>query len=389
MLLYNRMGKGTFWRALYLARGLAKRGHEVVILATSQKRHFGIEIIPDTQPGVLQVASPDLLWGPLRSGWDLWNVLVRILRTHQWEFDLVHAFESRPVVILPALYWQRHRGVPLILDWCDWFGRGGAVEERPNRLVRTILRPVETFFEEHFRSRADGTTVINTVLQQRAIELGVAPETILLLPNGSNVDELNLIPQEVARKALGWPTGVWVIGYIGAIFHRDAALMAQAFNLIYQSEPRSRLLLAGYCNVAVEEMVAEPKAVWRTGPIAYDKINIYLAACDVCWLPLRDSKANRGRYPLKINDYLAVGRPIVATAVGDISEFVHRGKFGLLSSDTPADLAHQVLNLLRKPTLRERMGRRGRHIAESELSWDRMAGELEQFYQKVREKSHL
>jgi glycosyltransferase involved in cell wall biosynthesis len=259
------------------------------------------------------------------------------------------------------------------------------VEERPNRLVRAVLRPVETFFEERFRTWADGTTVINNLLRQRAIKLGVPPETILHLPNGSDVDKLYPIPQTKARRALGWPEDVPVIGYIGAIFQRDAVLMAQAFDQIRQVEPKARLLLIGYCNVAVEKLVATPDAVRRTGRIGYSEINRYLAACDVCWLPLRDSDANRGRYPLKINDYMAVGRPVVATAVGDVADLVRRGEFGLLASDRPDDLAHQVLTLLRDPALREEMGQRARRLAETEFSWDRIGGKLERFYQWVLE----
>lgn len=383
MLLYNLAGKGTYWRGLQLARSLAKRGHEIVVLATSRDRRLRFDTQPDRQKGVTLVEAPDLLWGSLRSGWDFWSILARIDWSQSRHFDLVHAFESRPTVIFPALYWQRRRGARLVLDWCDWFGRGGSVEERPNRWVRTVLRPVETFFEESFRTWADATTVINSVLYQRVIELGVTPERILCLPNGSDVEALRPIPRAEARRALGWPEDVLIIGYVGAIFQRDSRLMAQAFDQICRREPMARLLLVGYCNIAVEDLVAAPNAVKRSGHISYSEINHYLAACDVCWLPMRDSGANRGRFPLKINDYMAVGRPVVTTAVGDVAELVRRGKFGLLAEDHPDDLARQVLALLRDPERCEAMGRRARRLAETEFTWDQIGGKLEGFYQQV------
>lgn len=383
MLLYNTTGKGTYWRALYLARSLAKKGHMVTVLSTARRNRLRFNTQPDSQPGVTLVESPDLLWGPLRSGWDPYNVLARLNWSRSRQFDLIHAFESRPTAILPALYWQRHHQTKLVLDWCDWFGRGGSVEERPSRLTRTMLRPVETFFEERFRTSADGTTVINTFLYHRAISLGVKPETIFCLPNGSNVVELHPIPQAEARRALNWPEDIPVIGYIGAIFQQDAVLMAQAFNKVRQAEPRAQLLLAGYCNIAVEKLVQEPRAVWRTGHIPYGKINHYLAACDLCWLPLKDSGANRGRFPLKINDYMAVGKPVVATDIGDAATLIRRGAFGLLSPDEPDKLAQQVVKLLRDPAQRELMGYRARCLAENEFTWDQMGNRLDQFYQQV------
>jgi glycosyltransferase involved in cell wall biosynthesis len=261
------------------------------------------------------------------------------------------------------------------------------VEERPNPLVRTVLRPVETFFEDRFRIQADGTTVINNLLRRRAIELGVPPETIMHLPNGSDIDELHPIPQAEARSALGWPHDALVIGYVGAAFYRDAELMAQAFDQIRKAEPTAQLLLAGYCNVAVDKMVAEPESVMRTGRLRYDEINRYLAACDICWLPLRDSGANRGRYPLKINEYMAVGRPVVATDVGDVAGLIRRGRFGLLAEDRPNDLARQVLALWRHPVQREEMGQRARQLAEAEFTWDQISCQLELFYRQVVESS--
>ena len=194
MICFGLTGKGTYWRALELARGLAHSGHSVTVMSTSRDQRRRFTTTTDRQANVSLVETPDWMRGPLRSGWDPYNVWVRMRWGRGRQFDLIHAFESRPTVIYPALAWQR-RGAKLVMDWCDWFGAGGSVEERFNPLVRTILRPVETYFEEHFRARAQGTTVINSVLYQRARDLGVPERTIFFLPNGSDVDVLKPLPQ--------------------------------------------------------------------------------------------------------------------------------------------------------------------------------------------------
>jgi glycosyltransferase involved in cell wall biosynthesis len=383
MMIFGMAGKGTYWRALYLARGLSRRGHDVTVLSTSPHGRLRFETRQDARSSVTLVEAPDLLWGPLRSGWDIWNVARRIHWGRDRQYDVVHAFESRPVSIYPALYWQRRRGAKLILDWCDWFGRGGSVEERPNPAVRALLRPVETFFEDHFRRQGDGATVINGFLGERAAALGVDPRAIMRLPNGSNVEELIAIPRAEARRALDWPEDLRIVGYLGAIFRRDAQLMAQAFDQIHRAEPQTRLLSIGYLNVRLETMVEVPGAVWQTGGVRYDQIGLYLSACDVCWLPLCDSGANRGRYPLKLNDYMAAARPVVATRVGEIAPSVERGEFGLLADDRPEDLARQVLWLFRHREEAAEMGRLGRQVAEAELRWDDIAGDLAAYYERV------
>ena len=112
MLCYNTTGKGTYWRALQLARGLAQAGHAVSIMSTSRDQALRFTTKLDSPSGIMLIESPDWLRGPLRSGWDLYNTVARIRWQRDQQFDLVHAFESRPTVIYPALAWQR-RGAKL------------------------------------------------------------------------------------------------------------------------------------------------------------------------------------------------------------------------------------------------------------------------------------
>lgn len=383
MILYNQVGRGTYWRALNLGRGLAAKHHQVTLMAISKKNRFGFSVKANEHQGLTIVESPDLLWGALRSGWDLWDVIARIGWIRGNQFDLVHAFESRPVAIIPALYAKKKKGIPLVLDWCDWFGKGGSVEERPSWLVKTALRPVETFFENNPRTRADGTTVINEFLRQRAINLGVDERTILKLPNGSNTTELKAIPKNEARTELGLSKDIFAIGYIGAIFKKDAILMAEAFDQVRKSEPKSRLIIAGYTNFDIRTISANPNDILITGPITFEDMSLYLSACDICWLPLSDSGANRGRFPLKLNDFMALGKPVVATAVGELGEFVTEYQVGLVASPDPEGIVDQTIRFYQDDQLRKRMAERARRIAVSEFSWNKLSNRLEKFYQKL------
>lgn len=378
MITFNQVWRGTFYRALHFARSLVQRGHTVSLLAISHQERGRFRT--RNVDSVTIVETPDLLWGPLRSGWDPWDTLARIGWLKGRQFDLVHAFEARPIVIVPALYMQRVRGVPLVLDWCDWFGAGGSVEERPNRLVRAALRPVETFFEEQFRTQADRTTVICSTLRDKAIALGVPPETILLVRNGADVEGLRPLDREESRCRLGLPASVPIIGYVGAIFYRDAQLMAQAFDRVHAAIPSARLLLIGNVTFDIRRMVDAPESVICTGFVNYADLNRYLAACDICWLPLCNSGANRGRWPLKLTDYMAVGRPTVATAVGDVAEVMQAHAIGLLAPATPADLALKVLALLADPERRAWLGHNARQVAENVFNWQLITTELERFY---------
>lgn len=377
MIISNQAGKGTYWRAMGFARALVKRGLSVTLVCTSPHSRTGI--VERDVDGVRQVEIPDLLPGSLRSGWDLWNLLNRLVWLKGKSFDLVHSFETRPVAIFPALAVQR-RGAQLFLDWCDWFGAGGAVEERPSPLVRAFLRPVETFFENHYRFTAAGTTVINTTLLQRAIYLGVKAETIRLIRNGSDTS-IEPMDYQLAREKLGLPTEGPCIGFVGGTYTRDAQFMADAFNRVLKVDPQAQLILAGYFNHPIEDWVSNPAAVVRSGPVKYSEIYTYLSACNVCWLPLCDSGANRGRWPFKLNDFMTVARPVISTAVGDLAEFIPQLGLGVVTPVDAARFAEETLALLNDETRARSIGLAARYTAETMFNWEKLAVELEDFYQ--------
>jgi glycosyltransferase involved in cell wall biosynthesis len=379
MIVFNQEGKGTYWRAFHWARMLVRRGHEVTLLATSLRSKFFFS--EKQQDGVRVVETPDLFSGSLRSGWDPWNTLKRIFWLKGRAFDIVHAFEARPVVIYPALQ-ARKRGARLIIDWCDWFGRGGSVEERSNSLMRTLLRPVETHYEEAFRMGADGQTIINTFLRTKAINLGESPDKILLIRNGSD-PQINPRPKMELRQALGLPGDIYLIGFVGGTYLQDARFMAEAFNEILPRLENIQLVLVGYFNRDIEKMVSRASAIIRTGSLPYALLFDYLAACDICWLPLCDTGANRGRWPLKFNDYLTVGRPVMATDVGDLREVIRENQVGLTSENNPFDFAQKSLDLMLNVPLRETMGRQARQAAETVFSWEKMTLDLESFYFEI------
>jgi glycosyltransferase involved in cell wall biosynthesis len=379
LTVFNQTGKGTYWRAFHWGRVLAARGHAVTLMAMSSRAR--LRLTERDVDGVHLVETPDLLPGSLRSGWDAWETIVRIAWLSGRRFDIVHTFESRPTVIFPALCARKSK---LVMDWCDWFGRGGSVEERPNPLVRAVLRPVETFFEEHFRVRADGTTVINTFLRERAVALGVRAETILLIRNGSDV---SFVPpgRDDVRRALGLELDTPLIGYVGGIYTRDAELMAAAFNLVWRADLSARLVLVGYFNRDIEALLDDPAAVIRTGPVASPQMYQWLATCDVCWLPLRDSGANRGRWPFKLNDYMTVGRPVVATGVGDLPGVIEQYQLGVVARDDAKDFAACTLALLADVPRRVMLGQAARRAAETVFRWEGQVDDLEAFYRQLIE----
>ena len=143
MLNHNvAWSSGTFFRVWHFARQMAQRGHDVTVLSIAPRARWKFH--EEIRDCVRMVETPDWLPGRGRTGWDVWDTWQRRIFVRQEQWDVVHAFDSRPAVILPALAAQS-RGAVLVLDWADWWGRGGTIEERTTGpLVKYAIGPLET-----------------------------------------------------------------------------------------------------------------------------------------------------------------------------------------------------------------------------------------------------
>jgi glycosyltransferase involved in cell wall biosynthesis len=269
------------------------------------------------------------------------------------------------------------------LDWGDWWGRGGTIVERPGNMADRLFAPIETFFEEGFRRYADGSVVLTSALERRATSLGVSAKSIIRIPHGADVESIRPLDKYQIRRKLGLSRETLLLGYVGLLPPKDASLLMHAFEIMHSCDNRLRLLIIGNSNVHVPRSFVDSGQIVATGSLSYQLLQEYIACCDVMLLPLRDSTANRGRWPSKIDDYLAAGKPVVATRVGDVAALIEEGQCGVLTDDIPEDFASKTLDVLRHPDWIDEMGRNARKVAETKLDWRLLTDQLERFYLRI------
>ena len=96
-----------------------------------------------------------------------------------------------------------------------------------------------------------------------------------------------------------------------------------------------------------------------SGQVPHSQVPLYINSCDIMVVPRRDLQIRSS--PLKIFEYLACEKPIIATRV-PYHEFIEENHFGLLGNpDDPKSLALQILNLLdTSEEEKKKIGRNGR-----------------------------
>ena len=377
-IVHNQTRKGgAYYRGLNMGVPLARRGHDVTLMTIHPSSRWSM--VERELDGVKLVESPDLLWGMGRTGWDPWDTLKRTLWIRRRQFDIIHTVDTRPAVSMPALLARKASGAAWVADWTDWWGRGGATTERDGRLVRALIGPLEQFFEEKPRPYADGTVVISHALGTRAESLGIDGKEILYLPPGADRDSIRDTPIKEARERFGLDPDGRYIGYLGNIYQRDADLLFETLARLKATD--ARLIMVGDPGCKISDAVKDRVTV--TGRLPFEDMLDYLSACDVLTLPLSDTIANRGRWPSKINECVAVGRPTVACDVGDVANLLRDNDIGLLVKPEADDFAARIDELLSDPARAEAMGDRAREIARTTYSQDAIADKLEDFYEKT------
>jgi glycosyltransferase involved in cell wall biosynthesis len=375
---------GTFYRALDIARFLVRCGHSVTLMSISPTAR--LRSSTEMVDGVEIIHTPDLFWGIGRSGWDLWDVFVRIRLAATRRWDLIHAWDSRPVVILPALvarFFSRREGAKLVIDWSDWWGRGGTQMERGGGWTRYLYNAIETIFEEQFRRFADGTTVISSPLRDRATALGVDREKILLLSQGCDAHSAQPdISRESARDALGVSPDELLFITIGVLNMSDAKLLFESMEIVLHRMPSIHFRLVGRNRAPVPAHLAA-LGVQEVGYVSSEILDLYMAAADALLVPLADNVSSRARWPSRVNMALSRGLPVVITRVGDLPALLEREDAAFIAQPNPAGFAERIIEAAAQPEDLRRVSAAGKRVAAERLPWSEIIARLENFYIRV------
>jgi glycosyltransferase involved in cell wall biosynthesis len=365
-------------RALPLARALVERGHTVNIFMPPWQT-------PEQADRSWEEEGVAIRYVSLRGG--IAATAVRLVREIlHWQPQVVHTFKPKAYSGLVAWwlwYFQRHK-LRLVTDSDDWEGWGGWNELAPYTLLQKHLFARQ---EKWGLRHCHTLTVASRSLQSLAWANGARPQQVVYLPNGPGIAPESGGAAE-KRCELGLAERPVLLLY-SRLFEFDSERLVAVLARVKAAVPHLAILAVG---AALYE--PDRQRLWQqlagaglmdslvdTGWLLEAELPATLAAADVGLYLMDDTLLNRTKCPVKLADMAAVGLPVVAEAVGQVSEYLVHGETGLLRP--PGDvmgLAGDLCRLLQNRGERERLAGGAREHMRQHFSWHVLARRAEQAY---------
>lgn len=232
---------------------------------------------------------------------------------------------------------------------------------------------------ERLNLRAAARIFVVSEVERRNLEArGVAPEKIVLNPNAVDVEIFRPgVGGAAMRRDLGIKETDLLAGFVGTFgpWH-GVVQFAEAIKLIPEGV-RLRFLFVGSGSLRdrVERILTteiETGRVIFTGAVAHERVPALLDACDILvapHVPLADGSDFFGS-PTKVFEYMAMGKAIVASRLGQIGEVLSDEETALLVEPGNVEqLTAALMRIAETPELRARIGRNAREAAVKEHTW--------------------
>ncbi|AKB30439.1 glycosyltransferase (group I) [Methanosarcina siciliae T4/M] len=210
-------------------------------------------------------------------------------------------------------------------------------------------------------------------------------EKITVIPNGANTSLFQPLEQATCRKELGLDPEIPYVCFVGNLAPwQGVEYLVKAVPSILDRYPECRFLIVGdgvmkdeLLNLSGELGVTD-RFVF-TGVVAYDQVPVYINASDICAAPfILARNAKIGLSPLKLYEYMACGKPVIASAISGVADVLEASGGGIpVPPENPEALAEAISKLLENRESREKIGLKGLSYVTENYSWYSVAKQVD------------
>ncbi|MBP2144601.1 glycosyltransferase involved in cell wall biosynthesis [Methanofollis sp. W23] len=366
-----------------IIRGLARSGHQVYVLSGQEPEFSGqgsitCLAIDDTNLTTMYASVVGALFRLFGAG----QVDVIYSRTSLFgalSSSISRIFGAKPIVCEVNGFFA---------DEIEFINKNRSSTTIKDRINLEICQKSERYLLGH----AARVVAVTEGIKRLIVEGGLAEaDRISVIENGANTDLFRPGDPADARAHMGLSQDFRYLCFVGNFAPwQGLQYIVQAVPAIVRAHPDCRVLLVGDgvmredCTRMGEALGVSDYLIFY-GPVPYTRVPACVQASDICIAPfVRERNAVIGLSPLKVYEYMACGRPVVASAIPGVSELLVRSGGGVLvRPEDPRALAEAVIRLLSSDDLRQTMGERAASYVRDHHTWANVAAQVSAVCEKA------
>jgi glycosyltransferase involved in cell wall biosynthesis len=318
---------------------------------------------------------PEILFEIFEIAYNLWAYYFIGQKLKRFRYDLI--YERYSFLCFAGLLAARRYKIPFFLE-VNYFTKTPIVRRRT-----FFVRPVERIIEKALFEKADGIIVVSTYLRKQLESQGISPYKILVVPNAADPSKFDPTKTGNGIKKRLSMADKRVVGFIGYFYPwHGIELLLKAFPLLKKEIKEVGYLLIGDGPIfpKIQEAVTSnnfQEDIIMTGKVPHGEVPNLISAFDIAVMP----HSNVYGSPMKILEYMAMGKAVVAPRLGPLEDVIDDGKTGLLfEPENAEDLTQKILKLLLDEKLRETLGSVARESIIKEHNWEHRAQNILALY---------
>lgn len=268
-------------------------------------------------------------------------------------------------------------GKPVLLDYPDaWTALAVETSGLRNRAATAMLHGIEAAVAR----AADRIVVITDSLARYVRSMGaLAPMSIV--SNGAELDRFRPTRDERAAGTEGRPFKVLFAGRLEQ-WSGVREMTALVEEVVARAGARVEFHFVGDGGAAAN-FQRRLKSRGLGGHCRFHGYQPYwlmpelIGCCDLALLLFPDTQTTRPSSPVKLFEYMAMGKPVIASGLPGVREVVTDGEAIIVDDLRPAPIADHVLRLMGSPEERERIGHAAQRLVNERFGWRHLAGLFE------------
>lgn len=252
-----------------------------------------------------------------------------------------------------------------------------------------LFQPLGKIISARTLKMSDAALVINEKLRDYVIGIGAPLERTSVLGASVDFKRFNMaVNGNPVREQYGIKENDVVLlftGFFRGNIYKYSGLREVALELSKVNDPCFKFLIVGEGDTDSELQEIREKYGLKEGLILagskpYDQIPAFIGASDICLLPYHNVETMQSIVPIKMYDYMAIGKPVISTRLpGVMKEFGEDN--GVVYVDRPGDIISKAMELVACGNL-EQLGLKARSFVER-YSWDSITDKFEDILERV------